>query len=241
MRQIIIFCFIISTVISCSSLEQLAQNKISKVPDNIYYKNDICVYDSINKKSFCGVGVLPYQKTYKLKIEAKAKLNFFAMTTCHREDTTENPDKGIFRKNGRTFITYTPTLEQKKACPLHLAAFNKKGKNSWGIIFFENPRFDLKAKLICNGETKIFNGVSVCQSRQGLTQRIIFSEKVETVNPVGGASKSEKGCPSLNTTDNKIFTFRVPPKECIYGFIGIKTKKIHQLNTIGYEKLIIRE
>jgi len=46
----------------------------------------------------------PLVEKYKLKIDAKAKLNFFAMTTCHREDTTENPDKGIFKKKGSFFV-----------------------------------------------------------------------------------------------------------------------------------------
>ena len=118
MRHIILILILL--VSSCMST-----GPVQKLNPTVYYKNDICFSyekseDSSKKKGFirtffrnkkkldidedegvfCGVGVLPYQESYKIRIESVAKINLFAMTTCHREVTTENPDKGIFKKNG---------------------------------------------------------------------------------------------------------------------------------------------
>jgi hypothetical protein len=204
----------------------------------------MCVTYYKNKKEtvdFCGVGVLPYSDSYDLLIENKGKLNFFAMTSCHREITTENYDKGIFKKDGRIKINYEPTLEKGKSCPLFVAAFNREGKHGWGSIFFENPRFQLKAVIECNGEKTTSNGVSICQAREGLIQRITFENEVVPVKPVDGAAERKDPCPVLPTKDNKVFEFIMPSRECTYGFVDKNTKQVHMFNTIGYEQLIIRE
>lgn len=222
----------------------LASTPVQELNISTYYINDICFTYNIDKKnstSFCGVGVLPDSQAYDLVIENEGKLNFFAMTSCHRENTTENYDKGIFRKDGRIKISYEPTLEKGKACPLYVAAFSRQGKNGWGAIFFEHPRYQLKATIECNGEKNTFNGVSVCQARQGLLQRIVFDKEVVPVKPVDGPAERKEPCPVLPTKDNKVFEFSMPPRECIYGFVEKETMKIHMFNTIGYEQLIVRK
>jgi len=243
----------------------LASMPVQKLNPATYYVNDVCFtyetgkkikvpvdmseddwWEDTNttvkeKKSFCGVGVMPYRASYKITVENKGKLNFFSMTTCHREITTENPDKGIFRKNGRINITYAPTIEQGKACPLFIAAFNRKGRHGWGVVAFENPRFKLKASLECNGVKTKTNGVGICQSRRGLIQKIVFEEEVVPLRPVNGAAERKELCPVLPTKDNKTFEYTMPTRECVYGFVGKKSKKIHKFYTIGYEQLIVRE
>ena len=222
----------------------LATMPVQKLNPATYYVNDVCFTHYLSKRnstSFCGVGVLPHQDSYNLRIENKGKLNFFAMTSCHRERSTENYDKSIFRKDGRISVTYIPTLEKGKACALYIAAYNRRGKHGWGALFFEHPRFQLQAKIECNGKKYEGNGVSVCQSRQGLIQKISFEKDVVAIKPVDGPAERKKPCPVLTSKDNKTFEFLMPTRECIYGFVERGTKKIHMLNTIGYEQLIIRE
>jgi len=243
----------------------LASMPVQKLNPATYYINDICVtyetgkkikapvdfgeddwWENTNstikeKKTFCGVGVLPYRKSYDLTVVNKGKLNFFSMTTCHREITTENPDDGIFRKNGKIKVKYTPTIELGEACPLFLAAFNRKGKHGWATIALEHPKFRLAAQLECNGSVYKGNGVSICQSRFGLIQKISFEKEVVPVRPVNGAAERKKACPVLPTKDNKTFEYMMPTRECIYQFVEKGSKKIHKLYTIGYEQLIVRE
>lgn len=190
---------------------------------------------------FCGVGVLPELDVYHLKIRAKAKLNFFAMSTCHEENTTENPDAGIFKKDGLIKVTYMPTMEKGKACPLYISAFNRKGRHSWGMIVFQDKKYKMKAKLNCNGFASEYEGVSICQSRNGLIQRVTFDEPVKLVKPVMGASDRKEPCPSIGEDGQKQYTFKLPNRECIYGFIGLESKQIHKMYTIGYEDIVVRE
>jgi len=218
---------------------------VQKLNPATYYVNDICfTYKNKGEKDikFCGVGTLPYAESYDLKIENKGKLNFFSMTSCHRENTTENYDASIFKKDGVIKIKYTPaTLEKGKACSLFVAAFNRKGKHGWGAIYFEHPRFKLKSIIKCNGKMYAGRGVSVCQSREGLWQQISFWKEVVPLRPVNGASQRKKDCPKLNTKDNKLFKFLMPGRECTYGFVEKGSRNVHMFNTVGYEQLIIRE
>lgn len=245
------------------------ENSIQKLNPAVYYKNDICfsyekpsasgkkgfirtffrnrkprVFKREENKeriTFCGVGVLPFQDSYKIRIDSGAKINLFSLTTCHREITTENPDKGIFKKDGVVHITYNPTVEKGKACPLFVSAFNKQGKHAWGVIALEHPRFGLAAEVRCNGDRYSANGVSICQAREGLIQEISFLEEVKIVDAVNGSADRVKACPELTSKDGRNFTFTTPPRECIYGFIGKTSRMIHKLYTVGYEEFIVRE
>lgn len=241
-----------------------------KLNPSVYYKNDICVkytrdvnkhgevgtwYRNKVKRKFrlfrkdrryqeivmCGVGVLPEDISYDLEITHSSKLNFFAMNTCHREITTENPDRGLRKKNGVINLDYKPTLEKGKACPLYLAAYNRQGRHGWGTFAFEDSKYQLPANVECNGDEIYFNGVSICQSRYGTLQKITFPEEVIAAKPVNGPAQRKKDCPELNTVDNKTFEFILPPRECFYGFIGKESLKSHKLYTIGYEEVIIRD
>jgi len=239
-----------------------------KLNPAVYYKQDICftyetgeikkekiknffrrfrggsyrkVKDVKGKATFCGTGVLPYMDEYKITVKSKDKLNYFTMTTCHEEDDTDNPDKGIFKKDGRVNIVYTPTMERGKACPLYISAYNRKQRHAWGIIAFEHPRYQLSATVHCNGYVKPYNGVSICQSRQGLIQKITFSEPVKLIKPVKGESDRKGNCPSLGDSYKTEYEFKLPNRECWYGFIGKGSKKIHQLMTVGYEDIIVRD
>ena len=252
-------------ICSCGSI-----SSPQKLNPEVYYKNDICVtyrrdvnkhgaigtwYRNKVKRQFrlfkkakqyqeiymCGVGVLPEDYEYNFEIKHRAKLNFFAVNTCHREITTENPDQGLFKKNGKLNLNYKPTLEKGKACPLYMAAYNRNGRHGWGTFAFESENFTLPAKIECNGDEIQFNGVSICQSRFGTLQKITFAEEVLPAKPVNGPAERVLDCPVLPTKDGKTFEFIMPKRECFYGFIGKKSLKEHKLYTIGYEEVIVRD
>ena len=214
-------------------------------PEESAWGNPFGAYSRSSKTvKFCGVGVLPNEASYKLKVVSHGKLNFFSLMTCHEEDTSENPDRGIFKRNGEVKINYKPTLERGMACPLYVSAYNKKQRHAWGILAFEHPRYQLQALLQCNGFAYMANGVSICQSREGLIQEITFSEPVKRVRPVEGAGDRKKPCPELtlkNGSTDTTFLFEIPGRECIYGFIGLDSGKIHQMYTVGYEDIIVRD
>jgi len=232
---------------------------IQKLNPTVYYQNDICFSYGIKtikkrkgrfsrrnrtvstKTTFCGVGVLPYKDKYELEINTNTKLDMFAITTCHREQTTNNADKGIFRKNGRIKVDFTPSLEKSRACPLYVGAFSRVGKHAWGVVAMESPAYQLQADIKCNGEQFKSNGVAICQSRNGLIQQITFPEPVKMAAPVDGPADRKAPCPKLTLSKSgRVLEFKMPNRECLYGFIGRKSYKAFQFYTIGYEQLIVR-
>jgi len=242
-------------------LSSCALAQTQKLNVDTYYRNDICFKYDVGKKvkkpntdhgsgfgaykyskksiTFCGTGVLPSKESYKLKIIGYGKINFFTLTTCHEEDTTDNPDRGIFKKNGVVSINHKPTLERELMCPMYISAYNKKNKSAFGIVVFEHNKLKLSSVTKCNGYTRRNNGVSICQSREGLIQSIEFDEEVTQLKPTIGVIGLI--CPKLSSKDNKKFTFKLPKKECIYQFKGKQSGHFHRFYTIGYEDIIVRE
>lgn len=253
--------FISLLLMGCSNLSFDTPQKLNPA---IFYKNDICfeyesdekekirdneedtfgfpTYSYRNKKvKVCGVGVLPYREKVKLKVDAFNKIDKFVLTTCHRDIDTDEPDKGIFKKNGIVKVNYKPTVEKGRACPIYVAAFNRKGKHAWGTLAMENPAFKLQATLYCNGQVGKYNGVAICQSREDLIQKIVFEEPVKIIKPVDGPAERKESCPELKTSSSeRVVEFRLPTRECLYGFIGKKSLKAFKLYTVGYEQLIVR-
>lgn len=191
--------------------------------------------------TYWGTAVLPYKSYYELKVTGYDKLNFFALSSCHEETTDENPDRGIFKKKGVVKFSYIPKLGKDFSCPLYVAAYNRKGKHSSGFVAFEDPKYTLPATLHCNGEKIDYNGTSVCQSREGLIQKIVFAEPVKLVDPVKGLADRKDACPEIGEDGKTEYVFKLPGRECIYGFLGKNTGKIHRLFAIGYEDIVIRE
>lgn len=196
--------------------------------------------------SFCGTGVLPNLPTYKLTVNSHAKINFFTMKSCHEEVTSENPNKGIFKKKDTYFLEYTPTIERGKACPLFFGAYSKRRKFGSGLIVFEDSEYQLPATIYCNGYTIESNGISLCHAREGLIQKIVFQEPVLLGEAVNGPLERLKWmgkCPPLELSkDGKsVKLYKMPPGECIYNFGGVNSKKLHKLYTSGYNGIILKE
>lgn len=230
------FLFFYIFIVSCSLLDNPSPQKLNPA---VYYKNDMC-FTTKNGK-FCGVGVVENSEKINIKIDAHNKIDKFVLTTCHREIDTDRPDKGLFRKDGIVRLSLDPTLEKGRACPYYFGSFNRNGKNAWGIVVIQNPIYTLKSTVYCNGDIINFDGVGICQSRQGLMQKIVFDEPVAVVKPTNGPAQRKDDCPEIKTTaSGKVVEFIMPNRECLYGFIGKESFKPFQFYTVGYEELIVR-
>lgn len=194
----------------------------------IYYKRelDMRVNGSIAKGTF----VAKKNNAYRIKINFPGKGDLVTLKTCHRE--TESEDLGR-----RETITFTPNegMEDTGLCFLEIAAFEyKKGRHAWGLIDFHSEKFQLPAKIKCNGKTYISEGTTICQSKEGLFQKIEFGE------PILFSEKSK--CKPLPFDEGmRVSEFNMPNRECTFIFKGQESGKLHKLTTIGYEQIIIRE
>ena len=217
----------------CSTLEQIFDQPAQKLSPKVYYSNDLCIEYYGNKK--CGTAVFPEMGRVKLRILSESRVHFFTLTTCHREI-------GRYMDGKRRFKIETDvTFEKGRACPMYLSSYNKAGKHQTAIIAFEDKSFTLPAKLLCNGKSITTKGTSICQNRSGLLSEISFGEKVKAVEPVNGSGGRTDKCPKLPTKDDQTFLFKTPARECIYGFIGTESKRVHLFYSVGYEEMIIRE
>lgn len=217
-------------IVGCASVPQ-------QLNPDLFYRRDLpfCVE---NLGCYEGVMVLPRQPTYAIEVAPKgdANIDLLLATTCHREDTFEKTSSGWFvfasKKRFKYFYTPIPGIEDDGLCALMLNTYEKdKGRHAWSFIKFEHPRFELAASLSCNGVIKTFHGVSVCQSKAGLTQRIIFPEPVMI--------EADPGCPVPKRQGNG-YEWAVKKGECGYTFRG-QSGRLHDLTALGYEGVLVRD
>ena len=204
----------------------------------IYYKRDMSI--KIDGHKHEGIAVLPGKIRQKIEFKSAGKMDLFTFTTCHREHTNEDATS-FFNKKKVTFeYTPEPQHEGTGSCPIQVAGYDINGKHTWAYMDMETLDATLPATLKCNGKTIKSNGVSICQSKEGLVQSIKFQNEV-VFSPEASLRKK---CREIDykTEDNKEFIFKMPNRECTYNFISLRdSEKKHRLTTIGYEAILIRE
>lgn len=194
---------------------------LPEVDVKVNYKMDL----TIKNMAFRGRGmlVLPQKDLYTFEFYAPGNFDYFTFETCSREISIEDPKKGFK-------INYKPNLIEKHCGkPIIIRAFDIKTRHAMGIIEFEDPYTTLKGMLVCGGETKLYNGVSVCQQREGLTESITFETDVQV-----------RGCGIEGT--GQTFEFQMPKGLCEAAFLEIaKPNRLHRLTLFGYENILIRK
>lgn len=216
---------------SCSSVQQ-------RLDPSVYYKRDM----ELRVNGFEGEGVLvvPKAESYKFEIKAKGRLDLFTLTTCHREEALEEAgQKGLFGDRKRVETVYKPVngIENDGLCAVQLGGYEKvKGRHSWAFIDFENESNPLPARIFCNGNVHNANGVSSCQSREGLLQQIRFTENVDFSHSV------ECNPPTINGGKDGVerFEIKLSRGQCVYVFMRKSDKAVHRLTTYGYQDVLIR-
>jgi hypothetical protein len=177
-----------------------------------------------------GMVVLPKRDNYNIKFESYAKIDLFMFQSCSREIVLEKVRNGLSRKE--VVVSYTPNeLEKIAACSIAISALNEDRHHSYAYIEFEDDDSTLPAVVLCGDSSKVYNGVSVCQSREGLFQKIKFAEKVQM--------NTDEGCKAY-TTDGKEYTIDVKLDYCLYVFKN-EQDKYHRLTTYGYNAISTQE
>lgn len=209
----------------CASVNQ-------PLDSNTFYQRDMKIEGNGYKGD--GTLVIPKSDKFKLKLEAKGALDLMTIDSCHRQMVAENAgEHGIFGNKKKAEFDYIPVAGIEDVdCDLLIGGYNIKGKHSWGYISLESPKYSLPAQIKCNGNVYNSNGTTICQSRIGLIQQIIFTEEVRFV---------EQPKHSIKTEDNKTIEYKTPIGENVIIFMGKNSKKFHKLVTIGYEQILIRE
>lgn len=227
--NIIILFILFTQLMACSTLVN------QKLDANKYYRRDIKV--TINDEKFEGYGIPKLADTYKIKVQARGKIDKIIFRTCHRDDPFENVKRGFFRKKNSFTYNYTPKeIEKKSGCLLDIGTYEMlKGRHGFATFDFITGE-TLEAELQCNGKLTYDKtnkvGVSMCEARETLLQEIKFNVKVKY-------NVDDKRCGYLMTDDDKTFQYLMPKSECIVNF-GSKDGQYHRHVMMGYESVLIR-
>ena len=210
------FLILLLTVTACATVPQVPLDAKRA------YRMDLSL--KVNGKSGSGVLVVEPALRYEIEARAKGDPQVLMLSTCHRETVLENQD--------RTFKTvYSPSgVEFDGYCPMRVEAFSDRFKYQAALVDVKTEAEQLPVILHCNGVIETATGVTVCQSRAGLLQRLDFPDEV-----TGLASR---GCaePVLTGTRAEI-TLSVG--SCVYSFKSKKSGQLHRLTTYGYEEVLL--
>jgi len=224
------FMLLLISMFGCSSSQ--AQPTTTPMP---VFKYDL--RGTVNGTSFDGVGVIPYSSVYTFRVESRVDVDLLSITSCHRDFSVESAiNVGWFKSKRGYEYKFVPSegIENIGSCLVRLAALNKSdGLNAWGIVDFETPGETLPATSYCNGRQDKTGGVSICQTRAGLTQRLVFEVPVKT------SSYSAK-C-SMKSVDAKTWEYELSAGECVIAFQEIGgAKRIHRHTTVAFTDILVR-
>lgn len=223
---------------SCASaISQPASDALTAVQKGAVYKYDLS--GTVNGVAFDGVGVIPFAQSYSMSIVSKVNVDLLTVTSCGRDFSVESAVKlGWFQSQKGYTYNYIPddTIENKGSCLVRMGTYNRdKGQNSWGIIDFETPETILPAVNYCNGITSSTNGVSICQSKIGLIQRLVFTVPVQTAK-----NSINPNC-QMTSKDGLSWEYVLPAGECVLEFQEVAAPhRRHRHTTIAYTDILIR-
>lgn len=201
---------------------------------------------TVNGKDAVGTYVVDRSSSYKIKVPVPDNTDIVRMYTCHRESILYERERrgGIFgtgveiklpgsKPKGPTEheFTISPPLDMENDgyCPISLELLNVDGENYFGLIDVRNE--SLPASIACNGSMYRTEGVSLCQARVGLVQRIKFDKPV-TAKVITGE------CEVPDNAGDNTFDISVRPETCVYLFSS--GEKYHRLTLFGYTDLRLK-
>ena len=220
--------FAIAHMVGCASLEATQE-----LNPKVYYKNDIKF--KVNDQSGRGTLVAKAAKKYLIDIETPGKIDLIKITSCHRQESTEDIPSGWFSKGRKYQYSYIPNdpVETSGSCMIRVEAYEAgvQARHSSGVIEFETPQEALEAVVLCNGKNDKAHGTAICESLEGLEQSIKFSKPV--------LMATEDRCSFSVPMDKMTFNWQMKNRECTYAFESFDGERF-RLQTIGYEEIAIR-
>jgi hypothetical protein len=206
---------------------------------DVVYKYDMS--GTVNGVNFNGVGVIPYSKDYTFNVSSREDIDLLTITSCHRDFAVESAVKTNWLNPKRTYAYwYVPAfgIEDAGPCLVRFGSYNKGvgGQNAWAIIDFETPEAKLPADNYCDVEAFAENGVTICQSKIGLLQKLVFKTPVRLA-----LDQISDQCKIQVPADNMTWEYKIPKGECVYAFHEIAAPhRIHRHTTVGYNQIFIR-
>lgn len=203
-------------------------------PD-IFYKRDIEL--EINGQTYVGVTVVPHALSYSVNFIPPGNIDLMLIRSCHREYSVEKADTGwsLFGSKKQKFnYKYVPIsgLEDKRVCPLRVDIYeSEKGRQSWALLDFESPDYQIQYEVTCNGDVKRINGVGVCQAKEQTIQRLKFREPIRFApSPVMCNEPKKVG---------DTYEIKVAVGECLYHF-DTQDGKLGRMTIVGYQGVLVR-
>ncbi len=190
------------------------------------YRKDLSLV--INSKPFVGVGEVARAEKYSITIKHQFRIDFLNIETCHRSISIQDAFFKKVLKNRKKFVyNYIPSnLEEN--CFLEVSIITKKEPHAFGVIVFQSKDYNLKSFLSCNGEYKQTDGTSICQSKIGLDQSIVFK----------GPRVSVKGSCDIKRVNDFSFKYTMKKDYCIWVFKN--DRGVHRHYSFGYDQIILR-
>lgn len=218
---------------SCASLNPSVPSLQSK---DVAYNYDL--KGTVNGVEFDGVGVIPAASIYTMAITSRVDVDLLTISSCHHDFHQESAIQVGWLKPKRSFTyNYTPNPDiENTSCLVRIGSYNKaQQQNAWGIIDFETPDSTLPATNLCNGQTILSNGVSICQARTSSIQELKFPTPVEM------STRVKAGCTMPTPVDKMTWLYEQPAGECVIYFRELTgSKRLHRHTTIGYDQILIR-
>lgn len=180
-----------------------------------------------------GLALVPSAPETTLRLTSPIPLDRLEISTCGRHEVRRDVDKqSTWFSEGESgyelVYTYRPTAEESKGvCPIMFQAFSKDSQKAWGMLFFKSDQ-TLPAEMDCNGGHRKFSGLSICQSKAGIDQLLVFKVPV--------MFESNSNC-VITTEDKKSHLVRSTKEFCRASFTD--GKNYHDLVLLGYNQVII--
>jgi hypothetical protein len=199
-----------------------------------FYRAEMLI--SIGDRSYRGLAITPLPKPntqLQVTIQSPITLDRLEISTCSRHVVMREVDKqgGWFGRSSSSYsmtYTYDPTpTELEGNCPIHFEAFSKDVQKAWGMLFFRDDQA-LPSEMDCNGQHWSFSGLSICQTKAGMEERMTFAV------PVTFAATDN--C-IITTTDKLNYLVRSTGGFCKATFSD--GTKFNDLVLLGYNQVVI--
>jgi len=207
--------------------ETIGQSPTALNPNSIYVKN---MPMTVNGKIGTGVISVPVANSYRIDITLESKPEIIRFYNCHRELILEKTALTGLKQS--FYLAPLAGIETDGFCPIYIDALDLSGINASGIIEVQNEL--LKSAVFCGGAVSNNVGVSICQARVGLSQRILFTEEVIF-------EKLDGACSDLIPLSHMSgFDVTVSKGLCVYTFYSKKSDSFHRLVTFGYTDVLLK-